>query len=191
MKNSVCKACTAAVQIVARHDKPQIQRRRSLRQHADIDTAQRVKHTRRDTGSVADVFTHNADDSLILIHGNFSELAQFSDDRFHALGLIDGERNADFRRRDHVHRGLVAIEYLEDAPHETVRHEHPRGPDVEHHHLTLARNRFDDVPARDRRGLNARALHLRAARVQDHDRDIAVDRRHDSRGMQYLGAKIG
>ncbi len=63
-------------QIVARHHESQIQRRRALRHHANIDAAQRVEHARRNAGSVPDVFTHNADDSLILVHRNLGELAQ-------------------------------------------------------------------------------------------------------------------
>ena len=92
--------------IGARDHKSKIQCRRALRQHAHIDAAERVEHARRNARSMADVFTHNADDSLILVDRNFGEFAQFSDDGFHALGLIDGQGDADFGRRHHVHRRL-------------------------------------------------------------------------------------
>jgi hypothetical protein len=67
-------------QIGAGHDESQIQRGCALRKHADIDATQGVEHARRNTWSVTDVFTHNADDSLILIHRNFGEFAQLGED---------------------------------------------------------------------------------------------------------------
>ena len=178
-------------EIGARDHESKIQRRRALRQHADIDAAERVEHARRNARSVADVFTHNADDSLILVHRNFGELAQFRDDRFHALGLIDGQRDADFGRGHHVHRSLIAVENLEDAPHETMRHEHARGSDVQHHHFAFAGDGLHNILARNCRGLDARAFHLRPARIQNHDRNIAVDGGHHGGRMQNLRAEIG
>ncbi len=52
----------------ARHHKSQVQRGSALRHHADIDAAESAKHSRRNARSVSDIFTHNADDSLILVH---------------------------------------------------------------------------------------------------------------------------
>ena len=72
-------------------------------------------------------------------------------------GVVDGERDADFGGRHHVHGRFVAVEDFEDAVQETVRHQHARGVNVDQRDLALAGDRFDHVVAVHRFGGDARA----------------------------------
>ena len=66
--------------------------------------------------------------------------------------VVNGQRDADLGGGDHIHRRLVAVEDLEDAPQEAVRHQHARRVDVDDRDLALAGDRLDDVGAGNRLG---------------------------------------
>ena len=87
---------------------------------------------------------------------------------------------------------VVALEDLEDARQEAVRHEHARLRDQHDRDALLGRDRarLAQQAARGPRRSSVPGAR-RVQRVQDAHRDAALDRGLDRRGVQHLGAEVG
>ena len=62
------------LEILLRNDNTQVQQRCALRDHADVDIAQRREHAARDPGRVPDVIADQADNRLIFFDRYIGEL---------------------------------------------------------------------------------------------------------------------
>src|SRR6266496_5401346 len=71
-----------------------VQQRRALGNHADIDSVESVEHAARHAGSEANVVAHEADNSLVVFHIHLGELAEVGHDRVQIPGGVDRERYA-------------------------------------------------------------------------------------------------
>src|SRR5438067_140002 len=178
-------------QILLGDNQAQIQQARALADHPDIDPIERAEDAARDSRRVADVLADQADDRLAVLHSDGGKLPQLATDRIQAAGVVDRERHANLRRRDHINRRFVPVEDLEDPAQEAMSHQHAGGLNVDQRDFPLTGDRLHDVAAADRLGDDARAGDFRAARVEDQDRNVLLDRRDHGRGMQHLRAEIG
>src|SRR6185437_12501225 len=116
--------------VLARDDEAEVQRRRALRDHADVDLTKRLKDARGNAGGRTDIVADNANDGLIAIDVHRREFREMAHNLIEALAvLIDRQRDTYLGSGDHVDRSLISIEDFEDAAEETVRHEHSRGAD--------------------------------------------------------------
>jgi len=64
-----------ALNIGVRHHKTQIQKRRALRDHSDVDFTKGREYTGRDARGIADIVTHQTNNGLRVFHRNVRELA--------------------------------------------------------------------------------------------------------------------
>src|ERR1035441_2346903 len=154
-----------AQQIGFGHHEADIEQRRSLADHADVDAIERIENPARHARRVADVLAHQADDDAIVLHRGFGELAQVGQDELDVAGVVDGQRDADFAGGHHIDGGFVAVENLEDAVQEALGHQHARGVNVDRSDLALTGDRFYGVFAMHRFGGDARSGHVGAAKV--------------------------
>src|ERR1019366_4559490 len=137
-----------------------VEQRRALRNHADVNAVEGVEDAPGHSRGVADVVANQADNHLVLLDIDLGELLQLGHDGVEVRGVVDGERNADFGGGHHIDRRFEAVEDLEDAVQEAVCHQHARGMDVHQRDFALAGDRFDHVGARDGLSNNARAGHF-------------------------------
>ena len=92
-------------------------------------------------GSVRQPIADGAEQRHVGLDRDLGELRQRLDDGLEVAAIVHGHRHADFRRRDHVHGGPEALEHLEHAPQEPVRHQHAGRGDVDDRHLALGGQR--------------------------------------------------
>src|ERR1035437_3803225 len=180
-----------AHEIAFGHHEADIEQRRSLADHADVDAIERIENPARHARRVPDVLAHQADNDAIVLHRGFGKLAQVAQDELDVAGVVDGQRDADFAGGHHIDGGFVAVENLEDAVQEAVGHQHARGVYVDGGDLALAGDRFYGVFAMHRFGGDARSGHVGTARIQNHHGDVLLNRRDHGGGVQHLGAEVG
>src|SRR5689334_17148521 len=108
-------------------DEADVQKAGALADHADVDAVESVEDAAGDAGGVADVLADEADDDAVVFDGSFGELAELAENEIDVRSVVDGEGDADLAGGDHIDRGFVAVEDLEDAAQEAVRHQHARG----------------------------------------------------------------
>src|ERR1017187_6240860 len=141
-----------AHEIAFGHHEADVEQRRSLADHADVDAIERIENPARHARRVPDVLAHQADDDAIVLHRGFGKLAQVAQDELDVAGVVDGQRDADFAGGHHIDGGFVAVENLEDAVQEAVGHQHARGVNVDRSDLALTGDRFYGVFAMHRFG---------------------------------------
>src|ERR1039458_6865021 len=180
-----------AQQIDFGHYEADIQQRRALADHADVDAVQRIENPARHARRVANVLAHQADDHAIVLHRGLGELADLAQDEIDVARVVDGQGDADLARGHHVDGGFIPVEHFEDAAQEAVGHQHARGVYVDGGDLALAGDRFDDVIAVYRFGRDARPRHVGTPRIQNHHRDVLLNRRNHRGRVQHLGAEVG
>ena len=73
-KNSRVQRFHRGAQIGFGDHEAQIQQRRALRDHADVDAVERIEDAARHSRRVADIVAHQADDGLIVLDLDFGEL---------------------------------------------------------------------------------------------------------------------
>src|SRR5580692_1700348 len=113
------------------YHKTEIQQRCALRDHADVNSFERIEDAARHARSIPNIVADEADDRLIFFNFDVSELAQLGLNLFEAFQVVNREGDADFRGRDHIDRGFEAVEDLEDAMQEAVRHQHAGGVNID------------------------------------------------------------
>src|SRR5215469_4609547 len=183
--------CHYIFQIRRRYHNAQVQGGSALRDHHDIDVAERRENASDNAALPVNPFTDKAHDGSILSYAHLGKLAQIPNNSLKMLGGIDGQRDADLRRRNHIHRGLVACKDIEHALEKSVSHKHPQRLDIQHRRVVLRGNRLNDIARWYRVGDHQRAFHLWPPRIQNPYWNIALHRRGNGRWVQDLGTKVG
>ena len=73
---------------------------------------------------------HYADDAHVLINDHRAHFFEFIDDCCESTCVVNAERYAHFARGDHINRGVVLVEYVENLAHEATSQQHTRAYDL-------------------------------------------------------------
>ena len=100
-------------------------------------------------GLEANVFsrhvTNNADDDKVTVDGDGAELAQIISNLVKMTIVVNGDGDTDLGGGNHVNRGLVVREDVEDLGEESVREEHVRTLDLDGGDAVLGSHGLDLV----------------------------------------------
>jgi hypothetical protein len=118
-------------------------RRRRLGHHPERHTLEHGEKSNGQPGIRAEIVAYRAQDCHVPVDDHLGELLERRDDLAELPIVVHGDRHADFRRGDDIHRRPVGFEDLEQPAQEAVRHEHPRRGDFDDGHPALARQRGD------------------------------------------------
>src|ERR1019366_5857350 len=166
--------------------------RGSLRDHMDVGTGlgNHLEYVRTNADTSADVITHETNDRFTVFHFDGAQLFQVVDERLHVAPAVNRDRYADLGGVHQVWRERMFFEDLEERSQETVGDQQARRFDVQDFRPLLQGDRAEGGRAVRRLCLDAGALALRIARVQDVNGDVRFDRWDERGGMEDLGAKI-
>src|SRR3989441_9694987 len=184
-------------------DERDIQLARALRDRDDVHARlpERAEDARGDTGRAAHPFPHRGDDGDGPLDGDALHVVPAELRAEHALERaleaigrrgIDDEADGVLARglADHHHRDALGRRRVEDPRGEAGDAAHPRALDRDEAEVAYGGRRLHDAAVARRVGRDRRARVLRHERVEDPNRDPALDRWQHGARMDHLRAEV-
>lgn len=84
--------------------------------------------------------SHDANDRVAALDFDRTQRAQVANDLVDVAVVVDGQRDGDFRRGDHVDRSSVLLENFEHLAQKTVCHQHARRVDADDRDAVFGRD---------------------------------------------------
>ena len=123
----------------------QVDRRSSLRNHANLLICQFAKYQRGDARLIPQILAHEADDCLASFIFYVSQLGQVGREGGYGVIRVHGQGDADFRCRNHIHCHFVPVKGFKDRAQKTVGQQHAGRSDLDDRDMFLGRDGFEDV----------------------------------------------
>src|ERR1700732_2854805 len=102
--------------------KSYINLRRALGDHVNVGVRDGAEYLGRDPRRALNIFAHQANDGLAAFIFHVGQLGQISSDGRDGFIGVHGDRNADLRGGNHVHRAAMVGEDLQDTIEKCVSH---------------------------------------------------------------------